>query len=62
MVLADFEDYCRAQRDADMQYRNKAEWNKKAIINVAESHIFAADRSVLDYNDRIWHLTKLFQD
>ena len=62
MVLADFEDYCRAQREADQQYKNKALWNQKAIINVAESHIFAADRSVQDYNDRIWHLTKLFQD
>ena len=62
MVLADFEDYCRAQRVADQEFRDKSLWNKKAIINVAESHIFAADRSVQDYNDRIWHLTKLFQD
>ena len=59
LVLADFEDYCRAQREADRVFRNKDEWNKKAIINVAQAGIFAADRSVLDYDERIWHLTHL---
>ncbi len=59
LVLADFEDYCRAQREADCVFRNKDEWNKKAIINVAQAGIFAADRSVLDYDERIWHLTHL---
>ena len=59
LVLADFEDYCRAQREADRVFRNKNEWNKKAIINVAQAGIFAADRSVLDYDERIWHLTHL---
>jgi starch phosphorylase len=59
LVLADFEDYCRAQREADRVFRNKEEWNKKAIINVAQAGIFAADRSVLDYDERIWHLTHL---
>ena len=59
LVLADFEDYCRAQREADRVFRNKDEWNKKAVINVAQAGIFAADRSVLDYDERIWHLTHL---
>ncbi len=59
MVLADFEDYCRAQREADRQFRDRALWNEKAIINIAESHSFAADRAVQEYNDKIWHLTKL---
>ena len=59
LVLADFEDYCRAQREADRVFRNKDEWNKKGIINVAQAGIFAADRSVLDYDERIWHLTHL---
>lgn len=59
LVLADFEDYCRAQREADVVYRKPNEWNQKAIINVAKAGIFAADRSVLDYDERIWHLTHL---
>lgn len=59
LVLADFEDYCRAQREVDTVYRDKQAWNQKAMINVAKAGIFAADRSVLDYDERIWHLTHL---
>lgn len=59
LVLADFEDYCRAQREADEAYRHTELWNRKAIINVSKAGIFAADRSVLDYDERIWHLTHL---
>lgn len=59
MVLADFEDYCRAHRDADALYRDQDEWNRRAMINVSNSSIFAADRSIQDYSDRIWHLKKL---
>ena len=59
MVLADFEDYCRAHRDADALYRDQEEWNRRAMINVSNSGIFAADRSIQDYSDRIWHLKKL---
>ena len=59
LVLADFEDYCRAQNDASELYRTPEVWNRKGIINTAKSGIFAADRSVLDYDERIWHLTHL---
>lgn len=59
LVLADFTDYCRAHQDADRLYRNAGEWNRRAMINVANSSIFAADRSIQDYSDRIWHLKKL---
>lgn len=59
LVLADFEDYCRAQREADQAFRHTEPWNRKAIINVSKAGIFAADRSVLDYDERIWHLTHL---
>lgn len=59
LVLADFTDYCRAHQDVDRLYRNSDEWNRRAMINVANSSIFAADRSIQDYSDRIWHLKKL---
>ncbi|MBQ7064789.1 MAG: glycogen/starch/alpha-glucan phosphorylase [Firmicutes bacterium] len=59
MVLADFADYCRAHCDVDNLYRDQDAWNRKAIINVANSSIFASDRSIQDYSERIWHLRKL---
>ena len=59
LVLADFEDYCRAQREASALYLQPEEWNRKAILNTAKAGIFAADRSVLEYDERIWHLTHL---
>ena len=62
LVLADFADYHRAQKQAGEQYKDIKKWNEKAIINVAGAHVFAADRSVQDYNERIWHLTTLWKD
>ena len=29
-------------------------WNRKALINIARSGIFAADRSIAEYADNIW--------
>ncbi len=55
MVLADFEDYCRAQRQSGELYQNQDAWARKALLNTAGSGIFASDRSIRDYNDRIWH-------
>ena len=56
MVLADFADYSRAQRLSGQMYRNEEEWARRALINTAMSGVFASDRSIADYNDRIWHV------
>ncbi len=55
MVLADYEDYARAQAESGRLYLDKEAWAKKALLNTALSGIFASDRSIRDYNDRIWH-------
>lgn len=54
MVLADYEAYVKAQEDVDKVYKNEAEWNKKAILNVAKVGKFSSDRTIKDYNDEIW--------
>ncbi|MBQ7088963.1 MAG: glycogen/starch/alpha-glucan phosphorylase [Clostridia bacterium] len=55
MVLADYEDYARAQAESGRLYLDAQAWAKKALLNTAGSGIFASDRSIRDYNDRIWH-------
>ena len=55
MVMADFKDYRRAQADVQRLYRNRDAWNRMSLMNIANSGIFSADRSVSDYARDIWH-------
>lgn len=55
MALADFADYHRAQEESGALYRDTDKWARSALLNTATSGIFASDRSIRDYNDRIWH-------
>ncbi|MBR4750026.1 MAG: glycogen/starch/alpha-glucan family phosphorylase [Abditibacteriota bacterium] len=54
MVMADFESYLRAQNEADLLYTRPEEWARKSILNVARSGYFSSDRSIREYNDKIW--------
>jgi starch phosphorylase len=56
MNLADFGDYMRAYGDMDTVYRDAAQWNQKALRNVAAAGRFAGDRAVREYADGIWGL------
>ena len=63
MVLADFADYSAAQQKASALYaQNKEQWNRMSLINIANAGIFAADRSIRDYANNIWHLTPVELD
>ncbi len=59
MALADFSDYCAAQEKASALYNDRNKWNQMSLINIAESGIFAADRSIADYARDIWNTTPL---
>ena len=56
MTLADFQDYARAQRDADKAYADKERFNRMSLVNIAKAGIFSADRSVTEYAKNIWNL------
>lgn len=58
-VLEDYADYAKAQSEVDKAYKNKEEWAKKAIINVAKSGKFSSDRTIQQYADEIWNLKPL---
>ncbi len=55
MVLADFQAYRKAQENLSELYRNTKKWNRMSLMNIANSGIFSADRSVHDYARDIWH-------
>jgi len=59
MCMVDFDDYMRAAGDLDKAYRDQRCWQRKALRNIAESGRFAADRSIEEYAERIWHLKKV---
>lgn len=54
MVMADFKDYRRAQADVQKLYADRTRWNQMSLANIANSGVFSADRSVLDYARDIW--------
>ena len=54
MLLADFPSYCEAERRMVETYADRTKWNQMSLHNIARSGIFAADRSIADYAERIW--------
>ena len=56
MLLADFASYCAAERRVVETYADREKWNRMSLHNIARSGIFAADRSIADYADTIWHV------
>ena len=56
MCLADFRDYLRAASDMDAAYRDPARFNRMALVNISGAGAFAADRSIREYAQNIWHL------
>ena len=58
-VLADFDAYCKAQEKIDALYRDKMQWAKMCLINIANSGKFSSDRTIEDYVKDIWRLKKL---
>ena len=50
-----FADYREAQKKAAELYADRERWNRMSLINIANSGIFSADRSIADYATKIWH-------
>jgi len=59
LLLRDFESYLDAGHRMAKDFAQPDIWNKKAIINVSKAGFFSSDRSIMDYNERIWGLEKI---
>ena len=55
-VLKDFGSYSMAQRRVDADYQNQNKWLRMAITNTACSGVFSSDRTIREYNEKIWRL------
>lgn len=53
-VCADFDAYCDMQKVVSDNYKNRREWTKKCILNVANSGKFSSDRTIGQYASDIW--------
>ncbi len=59
MVLADFADYRNMQKQAEQIWHETERWNRMSVMNIAGAGIFAADRSINEYGENIWHADKI---
>ena len=44
------------EKATELYRDNRAEWNRKAVINIASSGKFSSDRTIKEYADDIWHI------
>ena len=56
MLLADFASYVECHDRLYNTIRDKNEFARMSLVNIAESGIFAADRAVREYAEKIWKI------
>ena len=56
LTAADFASFVDAQRQAARAYLDQEHWTRMSILNSAACGRFSTDRTIQDYNSRIWHL------
>jgi starch phosphorylase len=55
MVLADYEAYLACQENVDTAFKDRKEWTRKTILNVANIGRFSVDRLVQQYASDVWN-------
>jgi starch phosphorylase len=52
--LADLEPYLEMQQRVDETWLDRAEWNRKSLLNIARMGKFSSDRTIAEYARDIW--------
>lgn len=58
-LLGDFESYNTAFEQTVQAYHDKERWKRMAASNTAHSGIFCSDRTIGEYNEKIWKLYEM---
>ena len=58
-VLKDFGSYSMANMRIMDDYQNRDKWLKMAVLNTATSGFFSSDRTIREYNEKVWRIQKL---
>jgi starch phosphorylase len=56
--LADLEPYIEAQQRVDATWRDRAQWNRKSLLNIARMGKFSSDRTIGEYAREIWNIKR----
>jgi starch phosphorylase len=56
--LADFASYVKTQEQVAHDFQQQDRWPRRAILNVARMARFSSDRTIQEYADEIWGLTR----
>jgi starch phosphorylase len=59
MVLADYQSYIQCQDRVSTIFKDQKKWTKMSILTVARMGKFSSDRSIREYNEKIWHAAPL---
>ena len=60
-IFKDLPAYLEACSKIENYYKDKKNWFKSTLINIAKSGYFSSDRTIESYNKDIWHLEKIDQ-
>lgn len=56
LLLADYAGYIACQEEVEKLYRTPDEWNRRAVLNVANMGRFSSDRTIREYAEKIWQI------
>ena len=58
-TLPDFNAYVVRKNQAIADYAaNPLDWARRTLINISKAGFFSSDRTIEEYNQDIWHLSK----
>jgi len=59
LLLADFQSYSDCQALVNTVYQDTTQWSRMSILNVARSGKFSSDRTICEYAQDIWRVSRV---